>query len=401
LSFEFSIFRFFDFFPEVFMSFSGKATYTGGSTLPEIADDIGDLVSILAPAETPLLDALGDPLYAATSTRHEWMEDALLPNSDPINQSGLDDSAMDQTSITVTHGSRFRIGDLVQGKASREVVMVTVVTGNVLTITRVYGGTTASQLFHGQVLTILGNAAIEGADAAAPRFTVRTRQSNYTQIFSSAIQVSGSEAAVRQINVQDEVDYQKTNRLRELLRDLENTAINGVAPSATPEGSGTVRRTLRGIIPSLASTALEPGVGHIPGSADLTEEHVNGALRTVWEDTGNKPDLIVCAGGQKRRINGFIQATQRFAPSDERYKNLVSVYESDYGACRVILSRYVPADSILFLDSTKVSVLPLSGRSFQYKELAVTGDYLSGEVIGEYTVELRSATGHRLLRGLS
>ena len=61
------------------MSFSGKATYAAGGTLPEIADDVADLVSIISPAETPLLDALGDPLYAATSTRHEWLEDELLP----------------------------------------------------------------------------------------------------------------------------------------------------------------------------------------------------------------------------------------------------------------------------------------------------------------------------------
>jgi hypothetical protein len=64
---------------------------------------------------------------------------------------------------------------------------------------------------------------------------------------------------------------------------------------------------------------------------------VNGVLRTIWETTGGKPDLIVCAGGQKRRINKFIEATQRFAPRDERFKNVVSVYESDFGVCRVIL----------------------------------------------------------------
>ena len=125
----------------------------------------------------------------------------------------------------------------------------------------------------------------------------------------------------------------------------------------------------------------------------LTEDHVNGALRTIWETSGNKPDVILCGGAQKRRINAFIQATQRFAPGDERFKNLVSVYESDFGTCRVLLSRYVPADAMLFLDSTKIAVVPLAGRSFQYKALAVTGDYVSGELIGEYTLELRCEKG--------
>jgi Family of unknown function (DUF5309) len=383
------------------MSFSGKATYTGGAALSEIADDVADLVGILSPQETPLLDALGDPLYGATSTRHEWLEDELLPNTDAVNQPGIDDSGLNVTSLTVSNGDRFRPGDLIQASGSREVILVTAVAVNVLTITRGYGGTTKSALTHGLSLLILGNAALEGADAGSPRFTVRSRKSNYTQIFSSALQISGSELAVRQINVADELDYQRTNRLRELLRDLENTVINGVAPAATQEGSATVRRTMRGIIASIAVNQLSPGSGYIPGDTTLAEAHLNGALRTVWEVSGNKPDLIVCGGAQKRKINGFISTTNRTAPENERFRNLVNIYESDFGVCRILLSRYVPADTVLFLDSTKLAVVPLSGRSFQYLSLATTGDYVSGEMIGEYTLELRCEKGHAVLKGLA
>src|SRR5690348_14413212 len=118
------------------MAFTGKATYTAGSTLPEIAEDVSDLVSIVSPHETPLLDALGDPLTTATSTRHEWLEDALLPNSDTINQPGISDGSFDTTAITVANGSRFRAGDQVQAVNSVEVMFVTDVTGNVITVSR-------------------------------------------------------------------------------------------------------------------------------------------------------------------------------------------------------------------------------------------------------------------------
>jgi hypothetical protein len=383
------------------MAFTGKATYSAGSTLPEIAEDVSDLVSIVAPHETPLLDALGDPFNLAISTRHEWMEDSLLPNTDVLNQPTINDAGLDVTALTATTGSRFRVGDQIQAAGSTEVILVTDVSGNTLTVSRGYGGTTKMALTHGITLTIIGNAALEGADATSPRFTTRTRKSNYTQIFSAAVQVSGSEAAVRQIGVDDEMDYQKTGRLRELLRDLENTAINGVAPAATPEGSSTVRRTMRGILASLSTNVMTPNTGYIPDETALSEEHVNGALRTVWEASGNKPDLIVCGGSQKRKINGFIQSSQRYSTSAETFKNLVSVYESDFGVCRVVLSRFVPADSVLFLDSSRVSVLPLAGRSFHFKRLAVTGDYESGEVLGEYTLELRNEKGHGVLKGLA
>jgi hypothetical protein len=383
------------------MAFSGKATYSAGSTLPEIVDDVGDLVSIVGPHEAALLDALGDPLHVATSTRHEWVEDELISNIGAILQAGLTDSSANTTSITVADGTLFRAGDQVQGAGKSEVAMVTAVSGNTLTLVRGYGGSTAQPLADGTKLVIIGNGALEGADAGAPRFSVRARKSNYTQIFSAAVQVSGSEAAVRHVGVEDEVDYHKTNRLRELLRDLENTAINGVAPTATQEGSGTVRRTMRGILQSITTNQMIPGVGMIPGDGTLTEDHLNAALRTVWEASGSKPDMIVCGGSQKRRLNALIQPSQRYTSGGETLKSLVSVYESDFGVCRVVMSRYVPGDSIILLDSSRVAVVPLMGRSFQYRPLAAVGDYTSGEVLGEYTLELRNEKAHGVLRQLS
>jgi len=40
------------------MAFTGKATYSAGTTLPELAEDVSDLIGIISPYETPLVDAL-------------------------------------------------------------------------------------------------------------------------------------------------------------------------------------------------------------------------------------------------------------------------------------------------------------------------------------------------------
>src|SRR5881296_3739556 len=108
------------------MAFTGKATYTAGSTLPETAEDISDLVAINSPHETALLDALGDPARSARSTVHEWLEDALLPNTDQINDSTYT-NALTDTQFVVDHGDRFRVGDQVSVLTSKEVMLVTAV----------------------------------------------------------------------------------------------------------------------------------------------------------------------------------------------------------------------------------------------------------------------------------
>ena len=60
------------------MPFTGKPTYAAGADLPELMEDVADLVSVVSPYETPLLDALGDATRSAFSTIHEWVEDALV-----------------------------------------------------------------------------------------------------------------------------------------------------------------------------------------------------------------------------------------------------------------------------------------------------------------------------------
>ena len=388
------------------MSFSGKPTYAAGTDLPELMEDVSDIIALVSPFETPLLAHLGDAKRPAFSTVHEWLEDTLLPNTDTINQTTFSPNAQDATSVTVNNGSRFQAGDLLRPGNATEVIQVTSVAANVLTVVRRFGNTPASSLSNGLKMTILGNAAIEGADAAAARFNNRVRKQNYTQIFAATVEVTGTMQAVRAHGVADELDYQKQERLRELLRDLENCVVNGSAPASTQVGSPTVRRSMNGIIRQVATNQFVPGQGGFPAGGgagtDLTETLINTAMRNAWEQSAGRIDTLVVSGAQKRRINQFIASTARhYTPGEKRLSELVSIYESDFGVCNVILTRWMPADTVLLLDSSRADVLPLSGRSFHFKPLASTGDATAGQVVGEYTLEFRNENAHAVIRGLN
>jgi uncharacterized protein DUF5309 len=387
------------------MAFTGKASYSAGATLPENVEDVSDIISIVSPFETPLLNQLGDPQRSATSTVHEWLEDSLLPNTDSI-QDAVISSPLTETTFSVGSGNRFRVGDQIQVSGSKEVMLVTTVAGDDLTVVRGYGGTTAQSLVDDAPLNILGNAALEGDDAPAARFTNRVRRTNYTQIFTASVDVSGSQIASRQIGLADELDYQKQERLRELVRDLENSVINGVSADTNPQGDATTRRTMKGIIPFIQTNNFTNGTGGFPsgdgvGTDQLTEEQINTAMRLVWDQSSGSIDTILVGGFQKRRINGFITSSRGYDEGSTRFRDLVSTYESDFGVCRVVLSRWVPRDAVLLLDSSRIDVLPLAGRSFGFKKLAATGDSEAGQVVGEYTLEMRNELGHALIRGLS
>ena len=124
-------------------------------------------------------------------------------------------------------------------------------------------------------------------------------------------------------------------------------------------------------------------------------------LRRIWENSSGNVDLIVVGGYQKRRINAFLSAVRGYGAQDTTYRDRVSLYESDFGVCRIVTTRWMPQDAVLLLDSSRLAVMPLTGRSFHFKPLASTGDYESGELIGEYTLELRNEAAHGVIRGLT
>ncbi len=382
------------------MAFTGKATYTAGVTLPELAEDVSDVISIISPYETPLLDVLGDAMREARSTHHEWLEDELLPNKDSIDDASISDPDGD-TEFDVADGTLFRVGDQIQVESSEELMLVTGINGNTLTVVRGYASTTPEDIVDGQVVSILGNAALEGADKPTARFTSRSRCGNYTQIFTASVEVSGTDLAASQLGLADEMDYQKQERLRELIRDLENTVINGGQVASNPQGSGSVRRTMRGIVQHLTSRVYHVGDSGFPSGSDLNEAKINYVLRNIWEGSSGNVDLIVVGGFQKRKINTFTAESRTYGASDTRFTDMINIYESDFGICRIVTSRWMPQDSVLLLDSSRVNVLPMAGRSFHFKPLASGGDYECGELIGEYTLELRNEGAHGLIRGLS
>jgi hypothetical protein len=319
---------------------------------------------------------------------------------DAINDSTWTDPSSD-TEFDVDNGSRFRVGDQIQVEGSEELMLVTAVSTNTLTVVRGYAGTTPENLADNQVINILGNAALEGADKPGVRFTNRTRCGNYTQIFTAAVEVSGTDLAASQLGLADELDHQKQERLREMVRDLENTIINGGQPTSDPQGSGSVRRSMRGIAQCLSTNVLHTGDSGFPSGTDLDEAKINYVLRKIWENSSGNVDLIVVGGFQKRKVNAFCADSRTYAANDTTFTNMVSIYESDFGVCRIITTRWVPQDAVLLLDSSRISVLPLAGRSFHFKPLASSGDYECGELIGEYTVELRNEAAHGLVRDLS
>lgn len=237
------------------------------------------------------------------------------------------------------------------------------------------------------------NAAIEGADFSFSIPSMRSRVSNYTQIFTKSLEVSETQREVSVAGLEDEFAYQMEKRMKEIATDIEKALITGTGNSGA---SGTARE-LKGVL-AYISTNVETGTG--TGTEALTEDMYNDMLQTVW-NSGGRPDYTYVNGFQKRQISAFSTNNTRYQEvgADGELRNFVSVYYSDFGVQRVELNPFMDTDKALVVqrDLLKVAML----RGIKPVDVATVGDAKRGALVGELTLEVRNEKGCGKITGLT
>lgn len=352
----------------------------------EFLDLSNELAEIIRRDNTSFLSKVGVN-GVATETKHSWMEDSLNANTATAAEA-IDNS---ETAIDVAtgHGARFRIGTLfkVQRAGSTEVMQVTAVSGDTLTVDRGYGSTSAED--HGATtnytLQIIAHPSQEGQDMPADESKARGKISNYTQIFQKGVNISHTMRAVNQAGVADEFSLQVARRLIETMRELDSALINGI--SSGSQGSDSVYRSMGGLI----EFASQLGGNVTTTSEALTLTVVNNMCKQIWDD-GGYPNFILVGGKQKRAISTFDQSARRSDYSTMSAGYVVDKVITDLGfTLEVIVDPWVPDDVCVIGDINKIAVMPLQNSAMRVEDIAKTGSSTKAMIYGEYTAEFRNA----------
>lgn len=323
----------------------------------------------------------------ATETEHSWMEDSLNPNSATCAEA-LDNSETELDVVT-GQGKRFRIGTLFTLNIAgfTEVMQVTGVATDTLTIVRGYGSTSASagSANTDDPIRIISNTNQEGQDMPADASKIRTKVSNFTQIFQYGINISATMRAVLQAGVADEFTFQVSRRLMEAMRELDSTLVAGIK-SATA-GSDSVYRSMGGIVEFSSQSD-----GNVTTTSEaLTLTVVNAMAKQIWDD-GGIPNFILVGGKQKRAVSAFDQSARRSVYDTSVAGYVVDRIITDLGfVLDVIVDPWVPDDVAIVGDLNKVRVMPLRNSAMRAEDLAKTGASTKAQIYGEYTAEFRNA----------
>lgn len=348
-----------------------------------------DMISQVYLDDHELLKRVGmDSSMPATQTKHEWDEDVLNPVTVAANATGGLTTASATLMLDANQASRVTAGTLLKDQLSGkyEVLQVTALATNSATVTRGYGGTSAEAHAASATYDIIANPRPEGMEGPKDESVARTREYNFTQIFSKGVKLTGTAQAIAHNGLSDEAAYQVQARLKELMRELDRALLMGIR-SATRH-SDTVYGTMGGVIDYVKHATN----GNTNSTAEfISPSVINQMAQDVYDD-GGEPDTIVVGAAQKRKISSFDQEYRRSTMDSRRAGFYIEEFVSDLGRnLRVVLDRWMPSDACLVIDSSKISVVPLQGRGFFLEPLAKTGDSDKWQIVGEYTAVIKNA----------
>ena len=293
------------------MPFTGLATH---DDFEIIGEDVSDIMRLISPTETPLLDLLPEPDMPVTNTYHQWTEEELGPDTVIASVATGSTAAATATTFPVQHAGLLQTGMLIEN--GDEMMQITSInlTSNVVAFDRGVATTTAATVTAGKQLFVQATAELEGSETSGDVTRVRTRRSNYTQIFKKPITVSGTrQSVITAPNVANEFDHQVIARSRELLRDLEKSVIRS-RDLGNSIGSNTAYRSMRGLrsfISDINSTVAANSFASNP------IDYVNDILQDVWNAGATDLDVIVC-GHQWKRDLSATNASNLYVTQDER-----------------------------------------------------------------------------------
>lgn len=251
---------------------------TGNVTANLLEVEFENSVAELEPNAAPLTRLTAALNKSKTvNPKYTWFEDQLDVRFDTVNNGG--GYASTATSIIVSNGPYWQEDDLIYVPRTGEVIRITVVSTNTLTVVRGIGSTAAAINDAEQIINI-GSAAQEGALDKAAKSSNPSEVFNYTQIFRRPVDMTGTaQSTANRVTPHDW--YRQLNKKGvEHAKDIEYAAMFG-HPSLDTSGANP-RRTTGGFIHYCTQNATDVG-------GTMTEAEFFAAISPIFRYDPGSP----------------------------------------------------------------------------------------------------------------
>jgi hypothetical protein len=364
----------------------------------QVKRDVATRIYLQDPTAAPFTALLSQlAKRKATSSKIEWYSDVLNPSWDAINNAA--GYAAGDTSIVVDNGAYFNVYDLVKVPRTGEVLLVTAVSTNTLTVVRGYGTTSAAALVDNDPLLLLGPAMEDGLTTApTAKSTQQVLVTNQLQEFTLSVEIT---KRLANSDVYGEADraYQRRKKAIEVSRMIERAFLFGepLDDSGAKDSSlSKHRHTTGGLLYYLTSNVTD-----IAGA--MSETAFEEALRQVFTH-GSNSRMMLASPLVNSVISTWARGKLQTNPEDQVYGVSVARYISPHGTVKIVEEKMLEGDVYggyaILLDLKEGDIFY---RYLQNCDMTLKTDIhnkQSHSLLDEYTGILGLQVGNESLHGI-
>ena len=266
--------------------------------------DVSEQMVLLEPDAAPLfvLTNAAKRKQPTIGPRFEWVEDTEVSLWGQSSQT-VDYSSV-ATNILVADGTLFGVGDICavpkaqSSSAAPEVFLVTTISTNTLTISRGVGSSGADTISATGSIRIVASAFKEDDNIGQQRYTAKTVQISYAQIFKTPVKVTHTAASTKQYGApQGERKFQLVKALIRHRSEIEAAGLWSRASESLALPSS--RWTTMGWLSRIATNKTD-------ASTTATITTWNTFSETAFR-YGEKQKLLLCAPKVISALNYYSQ----------------------------------------------------------------------------------------------
>lgn len=321
------------------------------------------------------------------------------PITDTLGAAISDTTGTTGYTVTATTGNAFQLWDRfavatttgVDPAEDAEQFLVTGISGNTLTCTRKFAGTTGATALNGSRILILGPAVPENVDTPRSPLMDGSLDFNYPEEFGYSFQISGRARNTPRMDIRgDQYETRLAEKMKEAIRDLDLTLLRG--KRAVGDGSATNPSAMGGLLQFTNFYKTDMG------GAPLTLNAINTQAQTVARDVGKETlgKTIMGNYDAKRFWNSLFDERKVANSTDEATKLTYSTVETDFGTFKFVINDRMPPGMVVGWNTEYAKLRPYTGRGnggdggdWYDTPLPASGRYDIGALIGDFHFDVR------------
>lgn len=371
------------------MALYDQFTTTPFDSLPVIPSDVFGVAVNYFVNRTPVLSRF--PKAPVGSQNFKITNDQFRPRTVAMNNGGA--TTTSSTTITMADGSSFDAGDVIQIEA--ELMLVTSVAGNALTVTRAYAGTAGAIHADLLVATLITNtrngAAVDIANMSRNPAVVN----QWCQTVQHAYSVGGSLASTTNYvsGLGGPLERDKYLCMQHCFDDFESALYYGTIVGITAQQSAPMMGGFTALLQTNKTTA--PTNASAYKSSDL----VRDTMQKCYSNGGDPTILIVSTdflGG----LSLWGNTAQRVPAGENIFGTAIDLFEAPFlNGIKIIPAPLLKPGTAICLSGAEVRIR--MKRPLIDQPRGKRGDATEGDMFMEGALEVDNESHHAFVTGIT